>query len=324
MLQSAEMKIPDHIQTIATVDRAKPAKNFNNILEGFVSGEDIGADRTGRMAAIDELASTLTRTPRFQVKSTGIELTGSKSGSRMEPPLPWSEIERLAKQYNVDAIITLEKFDSNRRVNVRDFDETYKEDGVKKTRTVYEADMDMNVETGWRLYDVKKHIIIDEWNARAGKHFKKEGKSKKQAESYLPSYRRIVEDLGREAATIYAMRIAPIWVTVDRQFYTSGKGEYKDAMKKAAKWAKADNWNKAIEIWRNIVEKADTKTAGRAAHNLAVAAERLGHLDLAIEWAQRAAAEFGNSKSKRYVRTLQMRKENDKRAQYQLSVPDKA
>jgi hypothetical protein len=42
VLQPAMMKIPDHITTIAVVDRSKPAKGWLNVLEGLASGESIG------------------------------------------------------------------------------------------------------------------------------------------------------------------------------------------------------------------------------------------------------------------------------------------
>jgi hypothetical protein len=59
VLQPADMIVPDHIQTIVTVDRSKPEKGFNNFLEGLVTGEDIAQDREGRKVALESLTDAL-------------------------------------------------------------------------------------------------------------------------------------------------------------------------------------------------------------------------------------------------------------------------
>ena len=87
VLQPADMIVPEHIQTIVTVDRSKPEKGFSNFLEGLVTGEDIAQDREGRKAALQGLTDALSRTPRFTVKHSGVELIGSKGGNSFAAPL---------------------------------------------------------------------------------------------------------------------------------------------------------------------------------------------------------------------------------------------
>ena len=87
VLQPAVLTVPDHINTIALVDRSKPSNGWLNVLEGIFTGEAIGQDRRSREEAVHGLTNALTRTPRFQVKNTGIEMTGSKAGNNL--PVRW-------------------------------------------------------------------------------------------------------------------------------------------------------------------------------------------------------------------------------------------
>ena len=95
MLQPADLFMPEHLQTIALADRSRPSKGFNNVVEGLITGEGIGQDRRGRMRALEGLARTLTRTPRFDVKSTNIEMEGSPAGNSFPAPLPWAEVSPI-------------------------------------------------------------------------------------------------------------------------------------------------------------------------------------------------------------------------------------
>ncbi|MBK7407804.1 MAG: hypothetical protein IPJ40_06820 [Saprospirales bacterium] len=96
VLQPADMRIPEHLTTIATIDRSKPSNGFVNVLEGLFTGETIGQDKRGRLRALDGLTHSLTRTPRFQVKPTDIELEGTNTGNNMAPPLPGRKLSRSA------------------------------------------------------------------------------------------------------------------------------------------------------------------------------------------------------------------------------------
>src|SRR5690349_11901400 len=113
VLQSAQLTVPEHINTIAIVDRSKPSNGWLNALEGIFTGEAIGQDRRSRLEAVSGLTDALTRTPRFQVKNTGIEMTGSKAGGNMPRPLEWDEVEKICQEYGTDAVVTIESFDSD-------------------------------------------------------------------------------------------------------------------------------------------------------------------------------------------------------------------
>ncbi|PHN04842.1 DUF6340 family protein [Flavilitoribacter nigricans] len=319
VLQPAAFSVPGNIERIVTIDRSKPSKGFLNFLEGVVTGEGLGQDKRGRENALRGVTDALTRTPRFEVRSSAVELTGSKSGDRMIEPLPWSEVRMIADQYDVDAVLAIEKYDTDQSSSTRSRQVTRKKDGQEYTETVYDSKIDMRVHIGWRLYDTDRQVIIDEFEVTEGGNDSATGSSEEEALRRLTNQSDMARDISFEAGTLYGMRIAPVWVSVNRQFYTKAKGSDKEPMQRAARYAKANQWESAAEIWRELIEKGrDAKTAGKAAHNMAVASERAGHLDSALDWANKAYLEFGNKSSREYGRQLQWRIEDAKRVEEQM------
>ena len=319
VLQPADMRIPDHINVIATIDRSKPSSGFVNVLEGLFTGESIGQDKRGRLRALDGLTHSLTRTPRFQVKPTDVELEGTNAGVNMAEPLSWSEIESICQRYGSDAVLAIENYDTDALVNTSSYLEKYKDkQGVERTRTKWRAVANLDVTIGWRLYDPKTRIIEDEFSVHLDESYSSNGDQESQARNNLPDpvYRSF--ELSYRAGQRYGMRIAPVFVNVSRSFYSKAKGFYKENMKEAARLAGAGKWDEASEIWTDLVSRADQKTAGRAAHNLAVASERMGRLQEALEWAEKAWTQYGNKSSRNYIGVLNQRINDDRKVRSQL------
>jgi hypothetical protein len=308
VLQPAAFAVPDHVSSLATVNRSRPVKKFGNVIEGIFTGETIGQDKSGARRATEGLTHSLTQTPRFTVKYTGIEMIGKGSYGFPEP-LPWSVVDSICKMYGTDALVSIEKFDSNIRRNMTSQERQSKDkDGNVKTWTEYDAEMHAQVKLGWRLYDLINRVIIDEFEVWEELGWHGDGRSESEANGELPGQIVAVDDVSYAAGQKYGMRIAPTWVRVNRSFYNKGKGELKSDMKMATRYAKMDRFKEAAEIWGPIAEHStDPKMAGKAAYNMALAAEWEGKLDLAYEWAKKAYTEYGNSRARSYMETLQFR-----------------
>ena len=230
VLQPAKFTVPEQIAKLAVIDRSKPSNGWLNVLEGVLTGEAIGQDRRSREEAVDGLTEGLRNTPRFQVIRTGIEMTGSKAGSNMPQPLPWSEIERICRENHADAVVAIESFDTDNNIStVRRESKAKNAKTGKETITVtYHSDMRTSVRMGWRMYDPQSKIIIDE---------------------------------------------------------------------------------------SNLTNK---KVAGRAAYNVAVAAELSGNAILAQEWAKISWEKYGNKKAREYIYTLENRMNDQRKANQQM------
>lgn len=322
VIKPAAINLPDHINTLATIDRSKPSSGFVDVLEGGVTGESIHQDRNGRRRALEVLTATLTRTPRFKVVDTGLEYTGSETGSTFTSPLPWDEVEYICKKFGADAIIAIELFDSN---NFRDITprkrKTKDKEGNEKEETVYDAKQTIDVHLGWRIYDLKNRAIIDEVDVTDSGSDSETGKgSEKEAREGLEDPRQVTYRVSETAGRKYAERIAPIWITVSRTFYKKAKGPYESDMAKAARQFETDNWEGAMDIWENIVTSpnANDDVKGMASYNMAVACEKRGLLNAALEWAQKAYGDYGNKKGKNYTNTIKNRMRDQEILEQQL------
>lgn len=320
MLQPADMKLPEHISTMATVDRSKPSSGFTTVLEGIFSGESIGQDRRGRERAVSGVNDALSQTPRLQLKTTGMEMEGSKGGVNMALPIPWETIEEICRTYQTDAVLAIESYDSNVNAHTERYNEKYKDkEGNEQIRVRWRAEANANVKVGWRLYDPKLKVILDEHTTFASGSFTGNGDTERAAQNDLPDLAYAVFDMSFDAGRQYGMRVAPVWITVSRPYFTKGKKPFKEDMQRATRLTDQGRWEEALEIWTALEQSADPKTAGRAAHNIAVAHERLGLLTAALEWADRAFLLHGNKTSRSYADLLRLRIEDAKRVDYQMN-----
>ncbi len=316
VLQPAQLTVPEHINTVAVVDRSKPSNGWLNALEGLFTGEAIGQDRRSRLEAVSGLTDALTRTPRFQVKNTGIEMSGSKAGGNMPRPLDWSEIEQICKDYNTDAVVAIESFDSDNSTSAtKQLTKRKDKNGKEYTDITYNSRQRTSVRIGWRTYDPKKKIIFDEYVTDDYLERTGSGNTERRALDNLPSQVSVTRDVAFNVGIEYGARIAPLYVNVSRSYYSKAKG-YKTLMKEAARHFESRKMDQATSIWKKVIALSATssnkKAAGRAAYNMAVASEVNGNLDIALEWAQRAWTDYGNKQAREYVHTIKQR-QNDAR-----------
>jgi len=320
VLQPAQMTLPEHITTVAIVDRSKPSNGWSNFFEGVLTGEEIGQDRRSRQTAVDGFTNALTRTPRFQVKSTGIEMTGSKAGARMPPALEWSEVDKICRDYGTNAVVTIESFDSDNARSARPVAETKKDKtGKKYTVTTFQSQQRTGVRIGWRLYDPKSQIILDEYVTDDYLERNGSGATERAALNNLPAQVDVTRDVAYNVGLEYGARIAPIYVQVSRAYYHKAKG-HKTQMKQAARFLESRDIEKASATYKRIIAHAgeNRKAAGRAAYNMAVASELSGNLDVALEWAQKAWTDYGNKKAKSYINVLKARKNDARKVDAQM------
>jgi len=283
----ADITINKDIQNVVIVNRSRPSKNnlVGNIVEGLISGEGIGSDRKGAEYCVEGLSDMLNSSERFSLKNEGgIELKGTGTSS-FPIPLAWSEVKSICGSYDGDALLVLETFDSDSRVLVGPpVVRTRKVKGIKVKELRYPSTLIMEVESGWRIYDVNKEKIIDENKYLEIKEFNSWGSSPEQAQYNLPSKRIAIKQAGIQAGEKYGFRISPIWLKVNRTYYI---GKYED-LKNAKEYVIREDWDSAIEIWLPLTEDEDLKIANRAAFNMALASEINGKLKTAIDWARNA------------------------------------
>ena len=112
-------------------------------------------------------------------------------------------------------------------------------------------------------------------------------------------------------------RIAPHRAEAERTLYTTGS----PALKAAAAQVAAGDWAGAVATWRQVVTEGSRKDVARARHDLAVAAERAGRLDWALQLVRNAEPDLGPT-THVYVASLEQRWVDAKALKQQLPETD--
>jgi hypothetical protein len=278
--RSAIIDVPAYIQSIAIIDRSEQKKTSRNKVEEGLTGELFGEDKIASQYSIDGLVDMLQNSGRFTVIRTEKKLPKDGSPKEFPSPLTWSEIDKFCAEFKVDALISLELFDS---------------DYIIPTNMAF-------VSIGFRLYDPSQKIIIDQ------NQFRREVNCRGQEISIEGVINRMVEktneirQLSYDAGYIYGKRIAPSWFTIVREYYQ--KGKHDQNLKAGARMMEVNDWESAIELLNATVDSGKRKAKGRAAHNLAVIYEIKGDLLEAKKWAQAAWGKYSNKDSSNYAYLL--------------------
>lgn len=238
----------------------------------------------------------------------------------MLPPMNWNEVQSICSKYGADAMIALESFDSSSDLSYSQSSYKSKQkDGTEVIKYTHTARRNLRVYMGWRVYDAKKRVVVDENTVSQYDEDSATGDTQDRARNNLRSQLTAVRDLAAKAGDAYGKRIAPVWVNVSRTYYTTAKGADKSAMEEAHRLTQANKWEDAAKIWHDLLSSArDPKTKGKAAHNLALALERNGNLKEAEDWASKAYTQYGNKTSQSYVYVIQQRISDQERLDYQL------
>ena len=96
------------------------------------------------------------------VKNAGEIILNGTGTSTFPNLLEWSDVESICSSYGADALIVLSTFDSDSRI--------FEGKSVVRTKTVkgpkikeveYPVTLIMEIESGWRIYDLTTKEIVD-------------------------------------------------------------------------------------------------------------------------------------------------------------------
>ncbi|QNL23140.1 tetratricopeptide repeat protein [Hyphobacterium sp. CCMP332] len=320
-MRPAAFEVPSHIQSIVIVDRTEFEKEGINILEGVLTGELPGQDKAALQEGIYAMQSTFSRSPRFQIKVATQRLKGNSITAAFPKPIPWRSIRELNRQYETDAVLAIEIFDTDFVVTRGDRMVKKKvkegENTVEKEVKEYYAEGIESVKIGFRLYDPKNNQIIDQAPYTRTNTWEATGSNINDAVANLISKNEAAKYVTKLAANAYVNKITPMPITIRRQFYSKSKKV--NAIPAGSRMADVNRWEDAARTWSNAITIAPSKEAGYLAYNTAVAYEVLGDYDLAIQWAQDAWVKYGNKKARDYVNSLNYRISQEDRVDRQLN-----
>lgn len=308
--------VPQDIKKVGIINRSLPEKGstFGNILEGIFTGESIMADRDASMNCVHGLENQLNNSPRFKavlLESLDLRGTGTR---KFSAPLNWNVVANYCNLYDLDALVVLETFDSDIFFHESSRKRTKKVDDKKIEYTEYLAELLMNVNAGWRIYDLKNKKIVDENSYMDEMEWNANGDTPDDARNGLPQKRKALNKSGFYAGKQYGIRISPSWMHVSRAYFVKGNDDFK----LAKHMVKTQNWEAAAEVWKKYTNNPDPEIAGFACYNMALASEMQGELKIALNWAEKAMKKYGLKRAVQYVNILNRRIMDQERLRKQL------
>lgn len=320
-IQPAAITIPQDVKSIVIVDRTESNHKAVNVIEGILTGEVPGEDKAAVQNFITGLRSQLSASQRFTVKTGAERLKGNSLTRAFPEQLSWNKIEGLCRQYQTDAVVAVEIFDSDFVVTdgVRKIKKTVKTNDDEKEIEVdeYYANGIDDIKIGIRVYNLKNRTIEDQELFTKSGQWESAGESKVLALASLISKSAATQDLSRQIGADYAYRIAPMPITLSRNFV--GKSKKSDAVFQGTKHADVGNWKQAIQVWKQGIGSAEPKEAGLLTHNIAIGYEVLGDLTNAEQWASQSYTKYNNKKAKAYLEDIRRRMADENLSKYQLS-----
>jgi hypothetical protein len=320
-LAPAAVPMPANLQSVATANRIIPESRrdkFFDVLEGAFTGEGLGVDRAGADECVNVVGQALANNSyRFKVTQAQLQLLG-RSREFFLPPLAPHYVQDLCRRTQVDGLVVLEAFDSDMALTHTNGFRTYKDkEGQEHKVPTVQVEMVMKIVSGFRTYGAAQGFVLDQARQEDQLAFRAEGDTYQQALRQLPPPQECIRRVAQRAGDGYARRIAPSYIDLHRDYFTSAKKDGR--MKEAAQRAEAGDWAGAATLWQQSARQLDPKIAGRAFYNLAVASEVRGDLPGAIDWAKKSAFTCNNAQARSYLRVLNDRMQAQQVVQEQLS-----
>ena len=290
------IEIPVDISRILITNRClkEEFRKPDEIVKGLIAGEGPVINQAGAKKAIEAVIDDIRYAPGIEPVYTSAVPRVDTLNKKFPQSLDWSTVENLCRQYNSDALLSLEVFNTNTFIDYGYYQRRETKDHVKiwSNTKIYNKNMDhiplarlrVEITAGWRMYyPADKQIIVEELKKHT-QLWEFEGKTKKDALRNLPSKMFAVEDAGRLAGIDFSSRLYSVRTTVERVLFIKGSRDFKIANR----YLKQRHWKSAATIWKKYTNDPDKKIASAALFNLAVINEMDGNIEEATRLAKQA------------------------------------
>lgn len=308
--EPAPVSLSSDIKSVAVLNRSQVSKQ-NKVIDAIdkvMTMEGPNLDAAGAEASIMGLTDELWKNNRFaEIKTIKTPETNNAAPGFFPAPLSWDAVEKICAENNTDAVLALELFDTDTKINYAAIPISLKTPLGNVPVIEHQANMQTLVKTGWRIYDLHGRNILDEYSSGKSLNYSAKGINPVAAAGGLINRKEAVKEAGNQNGHAYALRLIPYWIRVYRDYYIKGSDNFTTGMR----MARTGNWKGAEQVWLKETNNASRKIAGRACYNMAIISEINGDLDKAIEWAKKSYENYNNHLALTYVNILKNRKVND-------------
>jgi hypothetical protein len=318
VVEPAPVMIPKEIKTIGILNRSL-AMEKNQKLEGLekiLSAEGKNLDKEGAEKLMEGIFEELKKNQKFvEIKIIQNPKLEKTSTGVAPAPMSWSEVERLCKENQVDALFTLSYYDTDATINLKVLPVNVEGPlGLQATLPEQELTIRTIIKTSWRIYDPLNKTLWDDFSISQEVLNVGKGINPMKAYEAIAGRKEAVIQMSYLIGQDYATRILPYYIRVSRDYYVKGSRNFKIAKRRA----RTGDWQGAAELWEQELTNPKRKIAGRACYNMAIINEIDGNLIEAAEWAAKAYTDYRIKNALDYLNILKYRIRQNEILQQQM------
>ena len=216
--------------------------------------------------------------------------------------MPWDEAEMLCKQYQTDAVLSIEHFQT--RVQASFDTESFYDPYSQSFNSAAVAEMQVSYEALFRVYyPAQKKILLREF-VRDTIFWEDADISTRELFKRFTPVKTALTEAGIALALDFSEMISATWREEKRSFFVKGNKDIRNA----GVFAVSGDFDNAKAIWQRIEETAKSKTLkSKVQYNLALASEINGDLKSAVEWALKSYENMYRQITYQYLEILKKR-----------------
>jgi len=280
-------------------------KSYSTRLEQLIVMEERWLAEKGTEAALTGLFDELAQDTRFDtvhiLDNSGEEIVDF--GTRPSNAI-WNTIASICEENGVDAIFALASHDTDTQITLKKtkIDQL---DMMRDHSTVsgQEITLETLIENGWRIYDPKQRILVDEFTSNDHVVASAKGVSSVDALQAIDHRKETLLEQSKSAGSSYAQRMQPQKLEIQRDYHVVGSKNLQLAADKIQNGA----YDEALALWEEEVTNPKPRIRGRACYNLAVLNEFYGNLNAAMNWATKSYDLFEQDATLDYIAVLEGR-----------------
>lgn len=317
--EPAAVSLPQEVRRVGIINRSEPSEGREGLakIDAILSAEGMQLDRNGAIAARQGLAERLKSSGRFDEVVLLDSLPEVARGGKMMPGVLSPErIRALCEAYQLDALFSLEFYDTDTRVDLRlGMMEVPNELGIPIQVPAHHLTLNTQIRNGWRIYVPESTFPLDVMVYSDAFQVGGQGINPVAALESIGLRNERVMDRSHRGGFAHGGRLEPNRIRVGRDYFVRGT----DAFVRGKRLAQTGDWDGAALLWERETGNAKAKIAGRAYYNMAISNEINGNLEAAIDWAREAYATYGNRDALRYLRILEHRRNQQIQLEQQLT-----
>ncbi|MEX0288967.1 MAG: DUF6340 family protein [Flavobacteriaceae bacterium] len=318
-VEPAPVYVNSNIKKIGIINRssASEANKTLDKIDKILSLEGLRLDKEGAERALLGLHDELSATGKFtSVVIIEDEKELSNGLAAFPASLTWKAVENLCQEYDVDAIFSLEFYDTDTKADYTLTKMNVPNNvGIKVEVPAHNLRLRTLIKNGWRIYDPQQKLMLDEFSAYDQVTLSGRGINPVRALEAIVGRKEAVLEISKHLGESYAFRLRPFKKRVARDYYVRGSDKFKVAQRRA----QAGDWDGAAQLWEEELTHPKAKVAGRACYNMAIINEINGDLDAAVQWAAKSYTDYADNNALRYLNTLKYRKAEKRELEQQLS-----